>query len=235
MTIHPPRPAIRTTCPYCGVGCGILATRTGERAIVNALFLCAVLSVAVTVGIVAVLLVDTIAFFGDTSLAGFLTGTVWAPGQGAGEGGLYGMLPLLNGTLMIGVGSIVVALPLGLLTAIYLSEYAKPRVRKTIKPALELVDAARERVALELVERKERAEREGQRLYQAGQPAEAAAKFYEANGLFRSAELTTPPAPTPVAVAPRTPGPAAARSAKASSRCSSTPASPCGSSSRTSG
>ncbi len=107
--------------------------------IVKALFLCAVLSVAVTVGIVAVLLVDTIAFFGETSLLGFLTGTVWAPGQGDGEGGLYGMLPLLNGTLMIGVGSIVVALPLGLLTAIYLSEYANPRVRGVLKPTLEIL------------------------------------------------------------------------------------------------
>jgi phosphate transport system permease protein len=113
--------------------------RTGERLIVNALFLCAVLSIAVTVGIVAVLLVDTISFFSEESVAGFLTGTVWAPGAGGGEGGLYGMLPLLNGTLMIGVGSIVVALPLGLLTAIYLSEYAHPRVRGWLKPTLEIL------------------------------------------------------------------------------------------------
>ena len=113
--------------------------RTGERLIVNGLFLCAVLSVAVTVGIVAVLLVDTVAFFSDSSLIEFLTGTVWAPGQGGGEDGLYGMLPLLNGTLMIGVGSIVVALPLGLLTAIYLSEYANSRVRGVLKPTLEIL------------------------------------------------------------------------------------------------
>jgi phosphate transport system permease protein len=111
-------------------------TRIGERLIVNALFLCAVLSIAVTVGIVAVLLVDTIS---EESLAGFLTGTVWAPGAGGGEDGLYGMLPLLNGTLMIGVGSIVVALPLGLLTAIYLSEYAHSRVRSWLKPILEIL------------------------------------------------------------------------------------------------
>jgi phosphate transport system permease protein len=114
-------------------------TRIGERLIVNALFLCAVLSIAVTVGIVAVLLVDTISFFSEESLAGFLTGTVWAPGAGGGEDGLYGMLPLLNGTLMIGVGSIVVALPLGLLTAIYLSEYAHSRVRSWLKPILEIL------------------------------------------------------------------------------------------------
>ena len=122
-----------------GSGIARRRTRTGERAIINALFLCAVLSVAVTVGIVAVLLVDTVSFFSESSLVGFLTGTVWAPGRGAGEGGLYGMLPLLNGTLMIGIGSIAVALPLGLLTAIYLSDYAAPRVRGVLKPTLEVL------------------------------------------------------------------------------------------------
>ena len=114
-------------------------SRTGERVVVYALFTCAVLSVAVTVGIVAVLLADTISFFSESSLVEFLTGTVWAPGAGAGEGGQYGVLPLLSGTLMIGVGSIVVGLPLGLLTAIYLSEYANPRVRGVLKPTLEIL------------------------------------------------------------------------------------------------
>jgi phosphate transport system permease protein len=113
--------------------------RAGERVIINALFVCAVLSVAVTVGIVAVLLADTVQFFRHSGLVEFLTGTVWAPGQGAGEDGRYGVLPLLNGTLMIGVGSIVVGLPLGLLTAIYLSEYANPRVRGVLKPTLEVL------------------------------------------------------------------------------------------------
>jgi phosphate transport system permease protein len=114
-------------------------TRIGERVIVNALFLCAVLSIAVTVGIIAVLLVDTVDFFRESSLGQFLTGTVWAPGQGAGEGGLYGVLPLINGTLMIGFGSLVVGLPLGVLTAIYLSEYASSRVRGVLKPTLEIL------------------------------------------------------------------------------------------------
>src|SRR5688500_12976540 len=104
-------------------------TRTGERFIIQALFACAVLSIAVTVGIVAVLLVDTVEFFRESSLLDFLTGTIWAPGQGGGAGGQYGVLPLINGTLMIGVGSLVVGLPLGVLTAIYLAEYANPRVR----------------------------------------------------------------------------------------------------------
>jgi phosphate transport system permease protein len=113
--------------------------RPGERAIVNALFLCAALSIAVTVGIVAVLLVDTVEFFRSSSLGRFLTGTTWAPGQGAGEDGMYGVLPLVNGTLMIGLGSLVVGLPLGVLTAIYLSEYASNRLRSVLKPTLEIL------------------------------------------------------------------------------------------------
>ncbi len=113
--------------------------RTGERVIIQTLFACAVLSIAVTVGIVAVLLVDTVEFFRESSLVGFLTGTTWAPGQGAGEGGEYGVLPLINGTLMIGVGSLAVGLPLGVLTAIYLSEYANRRVRGMLKPTLEIL------------------------------------------------------------------------------------------------
>ena len=79
------------------------------------------LSVAVTVGIVAVLVVDAVEFFRESSLVEFLTGTVWAPGQGdSGEGGQYGVLPLINGTLMIGFGATVVGYS-GVLTAIYLS------------------------------------------------------------------------------------------------------------------
>jgi phosphate transport system permease protein len=114
-------------------------SRPRERVIINLLFVCAVLSIAVTVGIIAVLLVDAFEFFSEVSPVDFLTGTVWAPGPGAGEGGQYGMLPLLNGTAMIAVGSLVVGLPLGVLTAIYLSEYASPRVRGYLKPTLEIL------------------------------------------------------------------------------------------------
>jgi phosphate transport system permease protein len=113
--------------------------RAGERVIVGGLFACAVLSVAVTIGIVAVLVLDAVEFFRSSSLVEFLTGTVWAPGQGSGEGGRYGVLPLINGTLMIGFGATVVGLPLGVLTAIYLSEYAGPRVRGLLKPTLEIL------------------------------------------------------------------------------------------------
>ena len=113
--------------------------RTGERVVIQVLFACAALSVAVTVGIVAVLLVDTVEFFRESSLGEFLTGTVWAPGRGSGEGGRYGVLPLVNGTLMIGVGALAVGLPLGVLTAVYLSEYAGSRVRGLLKPTLEIL------------------------------------------------------------------------------------------------
>jgi phosphate transport system permease protein len=135
-----PSPAAPTTLAgYGHLSIARSKARTGERVIVNALFICAVLSIAVTVGIVAVLLFDTVEFFRESSLFEFLTGTVWAPGQGGGEGGRYGVLPLLNGTLMIGVGALVVGLPLGVLTAIYLSEYASSRVRGVLKPTLEIL------------------------------------------------------------------------------------------------
>jgi phosphate transport system permease protein len=112
--------------------------RTGERLIVQALFVCAVLSIAVTVGIIAVLLLDTITFFRESSIVDFFTGTRWAPAS-RGGGGVYGVLPLLNGTLLIVVGALLVGLPLGLATAIYLSEYASSRVRNVLKPTLEIL------------------------------------------------------------------------------------------------
>jgi phosphate transport system permease protein len=113
--------------------------RFGEKLVVRVLFICAVLSVAVTVGSIGVLVVDAFEFFQKVNPVDFFTGTVWAPGAGAGEGGQYGVLPLLNGTLMICVGSLVVGLPLGVLTAIYLSEYASARVRGVLKPTLEIL------------------------------------------------------------------------------------------------
>jgi phosphate transport system permease protein len=105
----------------------------------RALFVgCAAVSVLVSVGIVAVLAVETIRFFGSVSVVDFLTGATWAPVGSDGEGS-FGVLPLLAGTAMIAVGSIVVGLPLGLATAVYLAEYASPRVRGVLKPAIELL------------------------------------------------------------------------------------------------
>ncbi len=114
-------------------------SRPGERLVVGLLLLCAAASVLVTVGIVAVLASDTIAFFAKVDVLGFLTGTRWAPLGGRVEAGEFGVLPLVNGSLMIALGSLVVGVPLGVSTAVYLSEYARPRVRAVLKPTLEVL------------------------------------------------------------------------------------------------
>lgn len=113
--------------------------RVGEKAVVALLLLCAALSVLVTLGIIAVLAEETLQFFRAVSPIDFLTGTRWAPVGGRVEGGDFGVLPLLNGSLMIAGGSLLVGLPLGLATAVYLAEYAPPRVRGVLKPTLEVL------------------------------------------------------------------------------------------------
>lgn len=114
-------------------------SRPGERVVVGVLALCAVVSVLVTAGIILVLAGETLRFFAKVPVLDFLTGTRWAPVGGQMEGGDFGVLPLLNGSLMIAVGSLAVGLPLGLATAVYLSEYARPRVRAVVKPMLEVL------------------------------------------------------------------------------------------------
>ena len=107
-----------------------------EQFIGFSLFLCAAVTVVTTVGIVAILLSEGLQFFRDVNPIDFFTGTRWTPlFQSAG----FGVLPLINGTLLIAVGASVIALPLGTLAAIYLSEYASPRVRNIIKPILEVL------------------------------------------------------------------------------------------------
>lgn len=128
-TLAPPRaeragvPSLRTSRP-----------RYGEKVIIGALFACAALSIATTVGIVGVLFVDASAFFRQFSFIDFITGTQW---QFQRE--VFGVLPLVAGTLMVTVIAVVVAVPLGLGSAMYLSDYARPRVRKVLKPILELL------------------------------------------------------------------------------------------------
>ena len=100
------------------------------------LFLSALLSVVTTVGIVGVLLIEAVPFFGDISIIGFLTGTKWTPLFADKS---FGALPLLSATILISGMALAVAFPLGLLTAIYLSEYAPELVRTTVKPALEVL------------------------------------------------------------------------------------------------
>ncbi|CAN5460642.1 phosphate ABC transporter permease subunit PstC [soil metagenome] len=109
----------------------------GEKVIKGFLMLCAALSVAVTLAIIFSLFPPTIDFFREVSVVEFLTGTLWAP---AFANASFGVLPIVVGTLMVVVISLSVAIPLGLLSAIYLSEYAPSKVRKTIKPMLEVLE-----------------------------------------------------------------------------------------------
>jgi phosphate transport system permease protein len=115
---------------------GVPRPRYGERLIKALLVLAALLSVLTTTGIVIALLRETVVFFGEVGLFDFLFGTKWTP---TFEPASFGVLPLLVGTFLITGIAMIVAIPLGLGSAIYLSEYARPRARKTIKPILELL------------------------------------------------------------------------------------------------
>ncbi len=110
--------------------------RWGERVIALLLFGCGLISVLTTVGIVVVLVTESAGFFREIPIAEFLTGTRWSPMYAEQH---FGILPLLNGTLLIAAGSMLIALPVGLTSAIYLSEYASPKVRAAIKPILEVL------------------------------------------------------------------------------------------------
>ncbi|MGE0360639.1 MAG: phosphate ABC transporter permease subunit PstC [Vicinamibacterales bacterium] len=113
-----------------------MSTRRPERLIEILLFLCAALSVGTTVGIIAVLAIETLAFFREVPVVEFLTGTEWTPLFATKR---FGVLPLVLGTLLVSAIAMVVAVPTGLLSAIYLSEYAPDRVRRVVKPVLEIL------------------------------------------------------------------------------------------------
>jgi phosphate transport system permease protein len=110
--------------------------RYGERAIKWSLALCAVLSVLTTTAIVISLLLPTFEFFGEVSPGEFFFGTEWTPQF---EPASFGVLPIVVGTLSVTLWAMLFAIPIGLGAAVYLSEYASPRVRKTIKPVLEVL------------------------------------------------------------------------------------------------
>jgi phosphate transport system permease protein len=109
-----------------------------EAGVKIALIAASLVSVLTTLCIVGSLLFETLSFFGEVPVFDFLFGTKWSP-TFAGEQASFGVLPLLWGTLYLSLIALAVAVPLGLLCAIYLSEYAPPRIRKTIKPVLELL------------------------------------------------------------------------------------------------
>lgn len=99
-------------------------------------FACALLCVATTFGIIAVLLSQAIPFFKTVSPVEFFTGREWAPTRDPSS---FGVLPLIAGTLLITVGAGIIAIPIGLLSAIFLTEYAHPKLRAVLKPALEIL------------------------------------------------------------------------------------------------
>jgi phosphate transport system permease protein len=117
-----------------GVSLGATNRRLGERAIRVALFAAAAVSVLTTLGILVALLRETVAFFGDVGIGHFITDGEWSPLFAPPH---YGIWQLINGTFLVTGFAILVAIPLGLGSAIYLSEYASPRARKFIKPVLE--------------------------------------------------------------------------------------------------
>ena len=108
--------------------------RYGEKAIYGLLASCAALSVITTTAIVISLLGPAFGFFQEVSPGDFFLKSEWAPAQE-----LFGVLPLVLGTLSVVLWGLVFAIPIGLGAAIYLSEYAKPRVRKVVKPVLEVL------------------------------------------------------------------------------------------------
>jgi phosphate transport system permease protein len=108
----------------------------GERAIEALLVMAAALGIVTTGGIVLVLLVETLDFFTEVDPVGFFTGTVWSASI---KPQVWGVLALVSGTVLVAGIAIVIAVPLGLLSAILLSEYASPRVRTVVKPILETI------------------------------------------------------------------------------------------------
>lgn len=159
--IEPFRAAIRT---YSGIGIALtlligfvggtwaflrlrpdFGARTKvERAVMAALLIASLVAILTTLGILASLVFETIRFFGMVSPIDFLFGTHWGPDPMSSaanpDGSRYGAIPLFWGTIFIGaIIAMIVAIPLGLMSAIYLTQYADPRLRAWVKPALEIL------------------------------------------------------------------------------------------------
>ncbi len=107
-----------------------------EALIERLLQVCALVSILTTAGIIGVLIFETVEFFREVPVLAFLTGTEWTP---LFYDKKFGVLPLVVGTVLVSAIAMVVALPMGLLAAVYLSEYAPPGVRRVVKPVLEVL------------------------------------------------------------------------------------------------
>jgi phosphate transport system permease protein len=110
--------------------------RYGEKAIYALLAACAIVSVLTTTAIVLALIGPTLSFFGEVPVFDFLFGTDWSPQF---EPASFGVLEIVVGTLNVTLWGMLFGIPLGLGAAVYLSEYAHPRVRKVVKPVLEVL------------------------------------------------------------------------------------------------
>jgi phosphate transport system permease protein len=114
-----------------------------ERLVLWALLAASTIAILTTVGIVLSMLFQSINFFERVPFFSFFFGTVWDPrfaAAGAGDSaGQFGLIPLLAGTLYIALVAMLVAVPVGLMSAVYMAEYASPKVRSVVKPALELL------------------------------------------------------------------------------------------------
>lgn len=118
--------------------------RIGESVLRTAFFLSAALAIAITCAIVGSVLMESLRFFDKVGFFDFLFGAQWSPqtalrADQAGATGAFGVIPLLLGTLMVTVIALIVAVPVGLMGAVYLSEFARPGTRKKLKPVLELL------------------------------------------------------------------------------------------------
>jgi phosphate transport system permease protein len=113
-----------------------MPSRRLERVIELALLVAAGVSVLTTAGIIVVLAIETVAFLREVPIVEFVTGTEWTP---LFANPRFGVLPLVAGTVLVSAIAMAVALPMGLLSAIYLSEYAPDWVRRIVKPVLEIL------------------------------------------------------------------------------------------------
>ena len=129
---------------FFGISLNLRARNRVERVIVAALMAASSVAILTTVGIVLSVLFESLDFFKRVSIVDFLTGTVWDPrfadaGVTGNTEGQFELVPLMWGTLYISFVALLVAVPIGLLAAIYMSEYAHPKVRATVKPLLEML------------------------------------------------------------------------------------------------
>ena len=120
------------------------ARRQVEGIVTLFLALCAVLAVMITIGIVAAVIAEALHFFKSVPLGDFLFGLTWSPqtairGDQVGSSGSFGAVPVFTGTILISAIAMIVAVPIGLMAAIYLSEYAKKKTRTWIKPLIEIL------------------------------------------------------------------------------------------------